>query len=91
MKKSQGAILPIDSLNNAQLLGRSNVIFYQSDKRDPKDPKGEGQQGYMKRFYHDQNPESYLYVISQTGEIDSFQSTLIAKSRATACKIAKKL
>lgn len=78
VKQSKGATLPLDSLSDAQLLGRSNVIFYQSDKRDPKDPKGEGQQGYMKRFYHDQNPESYLYVISQTGDIDSFQADLIA-------------
>lgn len=89
VRKSVGAILPIDSLKNAQLLGRSNVIFYLSDKRDPKDPQGEGQQGYMKRFYHDQNPESYLYVISQTGAIDSFQSELIEKSRATAAKLRK--
>tara|TARA_B100000900_G_scaffold229435_1_gene194844 strand:+ start:1238 stop:1843 length:606 start_codon:yes stop_codon:yes gene_type:complete len=89
VRKSTGAVLPIQSLKDAQLLGRSNVIFYQSDKRDPKDPKGEGQQGYVKRFYHDQNPESYLYVISQTGDIDSFQSELIGKSIAIAQKLRK--
>ena len=89
MRKSIGTILPIDSLRNAQLLGRSDVIFYLSDKRDPKDPKGEGQQGYTKRFYHDQNPKSYLYVISQTGDMDSFQSELVSKSRATAAKLRK--
>jgi len=71
-------LLPIDTFKNAHCIGRSNVIFYLSDKRDPKDPNGEGAQGHQKHFYHDQKPPSYLYVISQTGEYDSFLETLIS-------------
>ena len=76
VKHKKRTMLPIDSVEDATLLGRSDVIFYQSDKRDPKDPKGEGAQGFLKRFYHDQKPESYLYVITQEGELDEFQSEM---------------
>ena len=79
--------------STAQLLGRSDVIFYQSDKRDPKDPDGEGAQGYMKRFYHDQNPPSYLYIINVSGDrLDSFLTRLIneAKDSGLAKKVKKK-
>lgn len=70
-------VLPMDSFQEAHCIGRSNVIFYQSDKRDPKDPNGEGAQGFSKHFYHDQKPPSYLYVLSQTGEYDDFLLSLI--------------
>jgi hypothetical protein len=92
VKKSANSILPLDSLEHAQLLGRSDVIFYQSDKRDPKDPHGEGAQGHMKHFYHDQRPESYVYVISQTGDLDSFQTELVdlCESRGVSKKVRKK-
>lgn len=80
------AILPIDSLSGARLLGRSNVIFYMSDKRDPKDPVGEGAQGHLKRFYHDQKPESYLYVIPQNRTLDEFQSSLAAQCQSSGLK-----
>lgn len=82
------AMLPIDDVDGAQCLGRSDVIFYLSDKRDPKDPKGEGAQGFQKRFYHDQDPDSYLYVIDVTGSLDQFQQNLIAVCRSKG--IAKK-
>lgn len=32
--------------------GISQIIYYQSDKRDPADPSGEGAQGFDKSFYH---------------------------------------
>jgi len=80
------AILPIDSVSGSRLLGRSNVIFYISDKRDPKDPVGEGAQGHIKRFYHDQKPESYLYVIPQTGTLDEFQNSLVAQCQSSGLK-----
>jgi len=70
-------MLPIDDFADAQCLGRSDTIFYISDKRDPKDPKGEGAQGHMKRFYHEQHPESYLYVISPYSSLDSFLTQLV--------------
>lgn len=78
---------------SAQLLGRSDVIYYQSDKRDPKDPKGEGAQGYLKRFYHDQKPPSYLYVINVSGiQLDPFLTRLIneCKDSGLAQKVKKK-
>lgn len=36
----------------AQCFGIAKVLFYNSDKRDPADPKGEGQQGIDKAFFH---------------------------------------
>lgn len=42
-------------------LGRSKIIYYKSDKRDPNDPKGLGQQGYWKDFYHKQSPLSVVW------------------------------
>ena len=91
VKNSSKAFLNLE-LTDAQLLGRSDVIFYQSDKRDPKDPKGEGAQGHRKRFYHDQNPESYLYVVSQSGTLDWFQQDLadLCKDSGLASKVARK-
>ncbi len=73
------SVLPIDTqtLSLAECLGRSNTIYYVSDKRDPKDPKGEGAQGFMKRFYHDQKPESYLYVIPNSVGLDEFLQMLV--------------
>ena len=93
LQRRQSAILPLDRLEDAQLLGRSNVIFYLSDKRDPKDPHGEGRQGVMKRFYHDQNPEAYLFVIAPEGQaLDSFQAGLVAdcKSSGLRTRVKKK-
>jgi len=65
----------IDNLANAKayVLGRSNIIYYLSDKRDPKDPDGEGAQGHMKHFYHEQHPESYLYVVCANKNLDDFE------------------
>lgn len=76
------SILPIDDFDNAQCLGRSDVIFYLSDKRDPNDPEGDGAQGIRKRFYHTQGPPSYLYVVNVTGSLDSFQEMLIQKCKS---------
>ena len=75
----RNSMLPInvEDLAHAECLGRSNTIYYVSDKRDPKDPKGEGAQGYMKRFYHDQKPESYLYVIPNSVGLDEFLQMLV--------------
>ena len=82
VRDSSRGTLPINvgDLQDAICLGRSEVIFYHSDKRDPKDPTGEGAQGYKKRFYHDQNPLSYLWVIAVTG-LDAFQSNLASECR----------
>ena len=63
VKRKEKLIFPDVDLTRSHLLGKSDIIFYQSDKRDPKDPKGEGAQGYMKRFYHEQEKPAYLYVI----------------------------
>lgn len=65
----------INNLAHAKsyVLGRSNVIYYKSDKRDPKDPDGEGAQGFMKHFYHEQHPESYLYVVCTDDCLDDFE------------------
>ena len=76
------SMLPIDNLKSAQCLGRSNVIFYLSDKRDPNDPKGEGAQGFKKRFFHTQGPPAYLYVIDVSGDLDSFQQGLVNLCRS---------
>jgi len=72
------SMLPIDlsDLKRAKCLGKSDTIYYVSDKRDPKDPQGEGAQGYMKRFYHDQRPDSYLYIIPNSVGLDSFLQML---------------
>ena len=75
-------VLPLDDFSNAQCLGRSDTIFYLSDKRDPKDPKGEGAQGFMKRFYHEQHPEAYLYVIPIYSDLDSFLTQLVEECKA---------
>jgi len=85
-------VLPLDDLGHAKCLGRSDVIFYLSDKRDPKDPKGEGAQGFRKRFYHEQSPESYLYIVQVTEDLDGFQESLVeqCKAKGVASKIAKK-
>lgn len=92
VRNTSKSTLPLDDLAAAQCLGRSDVIFYVSDKRDPKDPKGEGAQGFQKRFYHDQNPESYLYVIDVSGDLDDFQRNLISacRSKGLASKLKKK-
>jgi hypothetical protein len=76
------SVLPFDGVDDAQCLGRSDVIFYVSDKRDPKDPVGEGAQGRLKRFYHDQRPDSYLYVIDISGDLDPFQENLVSMCEA---------
>lgn len=83
------AVLPLEDLEHAQCLGRSDVIFYVSDKRDPKDPVGEGAQGFRKRFYHDQNPESYIYVVDISGDLDDFQQNLIdlCESKGISAKL----
>jgi len=72
-------IVPIEDYDGAVLLGRSTTIYYKSDKRDPKDPKGEGAQGFMKVFYHDQDPDSYLFAIPVSSELDNFQEELAAQ------------
>lgn len=94
VKTSTRSILPIDSkdLASALCLGRSDVIFYFSDKRDPKDPRGEGAQGNMKRFYHDQKPESYFFVIPVSGSLDAFQKNLVelCQSDKLYSKLSKK-
>lgn len=51
------------NLRNYRLLGRSDKIFYRSDKRDPSSPKGDGRQGIAKDFYHTQSPLCLLYVV----------------------------
>jgi hypothetical protein len=91
------SLLPIDlqDLSRAECLGRSNTIYYVSDKRDPKDPKGEGAQGHMKRFYHDQRPESYFYVITCEAfptSMDSFLQMLVeqAEFEGVTAKARKK-
>jgi hypothetical protein len=37
----------------ARPIGLAKKVFYDSDKRDPASPKGEGRQGVMKRFVHE--------------------------------------
>lgn len=41
-----------DSPQDAKCFGIAKVLYYNSDKRDPADPQGEGQQGFNKAFYH---------------------------------------
>lgn len=76
-RRNSSLPIEINDLACAECIGRSNTIYYVSDKRDPKDPKGEGAQGYMKRFYHDQKPESYLYVIPNSVGLDEFLQMLV--------------
>ena len=75
LKNRHRFYMPDYNLSAAECLGRSETIFYLSDKRDPNDPEGEGAQGILKRFYHDQGPASYLYVISQN--LDPFEENLV--------------
>lgn len=77
------AIVPIDNFDGAVLLGRSTTIYYESDKRDPKDPKGEGAQGVKKLFYHDQDPESFLYAIPVDRDLDAYQEALAEQCAAS--------
>ena len=79
LRSRQRFTLPDFDLSKMKCIGRSEVIFYLSDKRDPNDPKGEGAQGHMKRFYHTQRPLSYLYV--STPIADDFVSDLAAACR----------
>jgi len=62
--------------NNHFLLGRSDTIYYASDKRDPSDPYGEGAQGFFKIFYHEQKSPSYFYLVDSSP--DSFERELSA-------------
>ena len=72
-----------DSLANAFCIGKSDIIFYNSDKRDPKDPDGEGSQGFMKSFYHEQKPTSMLYVVvNNPSKLDPFVESLIEECDA---------
>ena len=88
VQRRQSVVLPLtpQDLANAQLLGRSDVIFYVSDKRDPNDPYGEGQQGYMKRFYHEQTPESYFFAVAPAGGLDDFQKGLVAQCKSSGLR-----
>ena len=63
LKSRKRFMLPDLDLRSAKCVGRSETIFYLSDKRDPNDPDGEGRQGFDKRFYHEQKPASYFYAI----------------------------
>ncbi len=38
---------------DAKPFGLAKKVFYDSDKRDPASPRGEGKQGIVKRFVHD--------------------------------------
>jgi len=72
-------------------IGRSKIIYYKSDKRDPNDPKGLGQQGYWKDFYHKQGPLSvvwwycedepnaYLSQLADTCDDDGFTREALSK------------
>ena len=59
------------------------LFFNNSDKRDPKDPQDEGAQGFMKSFYHEQNPTSMLYaIVNDPSKLDSFTENLIEECNA---------
>ena len=81
LRSRQRFTLPDFDISDMKCVGRSEVIFYLSDKRDPNDPKGEGAQGFMKRFYHTQKPLSYLYV--STPVEDPFVEELVQMCRET--------
>lgn len=52
----------------AKCFGFSKTIYYQSDKRDPADPSGEGAQGYDKSFYHSHEKSPVLiYELKSNG------------------------
>lgn len=78
-------------LDAFRCIGRSKIIYYKSDKRDPNDPKGLGQQGYWKDFYHKQTPLSvvwwycesdpneYLTQLADTSDETGFTQSAISK------------
>lgn len=72
-----------NTLDDVYCLGKSEIIFYDSDKRDPNDPEGEGQQGFLKPFYHTQKPTSMLYVVvNDISKVDSFLESIIEENVA---------
>jgi len=79
LRSRQRFVLPDIDFRAMRCIGRSEVIYYLSDKRDPSDPKGEGAQGYMKRFYHTQKPLSFLYVTTPVR--DDFVKDLVDMAR----------
>lgn len=51
----------------AKPVGVAKVVYYDSDKRDPASPHGEGKQGVMKRFVHEHDKRPViLYEICDT-------------------------
>lgn len=49
-------------------VGRLIRLWYESDKRDPGDPHGDGRQGIKKVFYHDTDSKPTLYVSAKKGD-----------------------
>jgi hypothetical protein len=54
----------------ARAVGIAKKVYYDSDKRDPASPYGEGKQGIMKRFVHDHDKgDVVLYELSSQKSI----------------------
>jgi hypothetical protein len=46
--------------SEAKPIGLAKKVYYDSDKRDPASPRGEGRQGIMKRFVHDHDKKPVI-------------------------------
>jgi hypothetical protein len=65
------------SPQQGRAVGIAKKVYYDSDKRDPASPYGEGKQGIMKRFVHDHDKgEVLLYELTSR---KSIRPTLPAK------------
>lgn len=75
------AQFPTPTLANP--FGVAKVVYYDSDKRDPASPYGEGKQGVMKRFVHehDKRPVLLYEITSRTSHRPSMSTTEFNKHK----------
>jgi len=65
-ERSIESLFPKPSL--ATPVGIAKKVYYDSDKRDPASPYGDGKQGVMKRFVHDHDKSDVmLYELNHNG------------------------
>jgi hypothetical protein len=67
---------------SAQPFGVAKLVYYDSDKRDPAAPYGEGKQGVMKRFVHEHDKRPVLlYELTTSSHRAPMSSTEFNKHK----------
>lgn len=62
--------------------GVAKVVYYDSDKRDPASPHGEGKQGVMKRFVHEHDKKPVLlYEVCEESHRSPMTQSAYSKHR----------